>query len=350
MSTWHDCVGNIHMHTVHSDGTGTFADLREAARAAGLHFIIVTDHNVLVREEEGYQDGLLVLVDAEINDEELEPPGNHLLCLGIRDNPVGYAADPQALIDEVRRQGGMAVIAHPVERASALIPDSYPWRSWQVNGYHGLEIWNFMSEFRPHVTGRAKGLLLAFLPALFTTGPYPDLLARWDRLAQERPVVAVGGSDAHAFDVRLGPWKRVVFPYRYCFRAVNTHVLMTAPLTGEVSRDRQAIYDALRAGRCWVGYDLIGNTAGFRFSAAAGGQAAVMGETLPAGPSWEFRGRLPAAADLRLLRDGQVVHRVRGRELAYTSSEPGVYRVEAWRRAWFKPRGWIFSNPIYVRA
>jgi hypothetical protein len=117
-----------------------------------------------------------------------------------------------------------------------------------------------------------------------------------------------------------------------------------------MSRDRQAIYDALRAGRCWVGYDLIGNTAGFRFSAAAGGQAAVMGETLPAGPSWEFWGRLPAAADLRLLRDGQVVHRVRGRELAYTSSEPGVYRVEAWRRAWFKPRGWIFSNPIYVRA
>ena len=48
MTEWHEYWGNIHMHTVHSDGTGTFDDLRAAAKDTGLHFIIATDHNVLV--------------------------------------------------------------------------------------------------------------------------------------------------------------------------------------------------------------------------------------------------------------------------------------------------------------
>ena len=36
---------------------------------------------------------------------------------------------------------------------------------------------------------------------------------------------------------------------------------------------------------------------------------------------------------------------------AYThiATEPGVYRVEVWRSYLGRKRGWIFSNPIYVR-
>jgi hypothetical protein len=30
--------------------------------------------------------------------------------------------------------------------------------------------------------------------------------------------------------------------------------------------------------------------------------------------------------------------------------EQGVYRVEAYRRCFFRKRGWVFTNPIYVRA
>ena len=34
---------------------------------------------------------------------------------------------------------------------------------------------------------------------------------------------------------------------------------------------------------------------------------------------------------------------------AHITSEPGVYRIEAYRRYLGRRRGWIFSNPIYVR-
>ena len=57
-------VGNMHMHTLYSDGEKWHADIAEDAIAAGLDFIIVTDHNVLVQGVEGYyenENGRLLL-------------------------------------------------------------------------------------------------------------------------------------------------------------------------------------------------------------------------------------------------------------------------------------------------
>ena len=52
----------------------------------------------------------------------------------------------------------------------------------------------------------------------------------------------------------------------------------------------------------------------------------------------------------RLLKDGQLVKTWRKREICtYIATEPGVYRVEAYRSYIGRRRGWIFSNPIYVR-
>ena len=54
-TTW-SYRGNIHMHTVHSDGAGQVADLVAAAARADLDFIIITDHNTLVDQgEEGWR-------------------------------------------------------------------------------------------------------------------------------------------------------------------------------------------------------------------------------------------------------------------------------------------------------
>jgi hypothetical protein len=77
-----------------------------------------------------------------------------------------------------------------------------------------------------------------------------------------------------------------------------------------------------------------------------------MGDTLeapPGGKAIYFRVDAPAEAEIRLLRNGRVVAQRRAAVLEYTSAESGVYRVEVWRRRWGRPRGWIFSNPIYVR-
>ena len=351
-TAWHELVGNLHMHTVHSDGTGTHQDLVAAAEANGLDFIIATDHNVLVSQEEGWRGRVLLLVGQEVNDASLQPEINHCLVFGVQSDITGHAADPQALIHAAQRQGAVTFLAHPIERASPVLTDTYEWRNWEISGFTGIELWNFMSEFRYYVRSKLHALPLLYLPRLFTTGPWPEMLAKWDELlaTQPQPVVAIGGSDAHAHTDQLGPLQRLFLSYKDCFAAVNTHLLVTAPLNRDVAHDRALIYDALRAGHAWVGYDLPGATRGFRFTASNGQETAIMGDALAAhGQTVRFEIVTPGQAHLKLLRNGQVVAQARGTSLGYASPQPGIYRVEAWRRAWGKARGWIFSNPIYVK-
>ena len=81
---------------------------------------------------------------------------------------------------------------------------------------------------------------------------------------------------------------------------------------------------------------------------------AIMGDTLETpkpGEETRFFVEAPARADIRLLRNGKVVaQELNALQLHYVTPDAGVYRVEVWRQRWGKPRGWIFSNPIYVRG
>jgi len=346
---WHDYCGHIHVHTTYSDGSGSFEEVVRAAQEAGLDFLITTDHNVLMPELDGRRGSVLVLVGEEVDDEEQELDVNHLLVAGVKQDVSPYAKDPQVLIDTVAAQGGLSFLAHPIERSSRYFSEQYPWVDWHVQGYDGIELWNFMSECKAYVNTKLAGLLLSYLPQLFIRGPWPEVLALWDKLTASRPVVAIGGSDVHANSYHIGPLQRQAFSYAFSFRTVNTHILTPEPFNGDLAHDREQVYAALRAGHCWVGYDLLGSTAGFRFRGQSDGQTAIMGDVLPTGQAVELEAFVPRWAKLRLLRDGHPVTQAWGRRLRYTAHTPGVYRLEAWRWAWGRWRGWIFSNPIYVR-
>ncbi|MCP4168832.1 MAG: CehA/McbA family metallohydrolase [Chloroflexi bacterium] len=338
------------MHTHHSDGSGEVEDLIAAAARTGLDFMILTDHNVLLSQQwQGWREGVLTLIDSEIHDKDLKPECNHCLALGIRKDVTAFAPDPQSLIDAVREQGGFAILAHPIEKTSPLIPTSFPWTAWDIEGYTGVEIWNFMSEFRHHATSLPKAIVLAFTPKYFTTGPHQEMLDKWDELLLQQPTVATGGSDAHANVFNIGPLRRRFLQYDYCFQAVNTHILTSEPFTQDFDHDRVLVYEALRLGRAWVAYDMLHPTDGFRFEARAGDATYTMGDHIPARQSITFEIDLPAKADLRLIRAGHgAVAHVQGDSLRFEVTDPGIYRVEAWKRYWLKPRGWIFSNAIYV--
>jgi predicted transcriptional regulator len=59
---------------------------------------------------------------------------------------------------------------------------------------------------------------------------------------------------------------------------------------------------------------------------------------------------LPSFAEIRLLKNGKVIlNSKKAQALTYVTREPGVYRIEAYRNYLGVKRGWIFSNPIYVR-
>ena len=67
--------GVVHVHTTLSDGGGSPEEVIRAARAAGLRFVVITDHNNLdAKPFEGDHDGLLVIVrgGAQVSDDDVK--------------------------------------------------------------------------------------------------------------------------------------------------------------------------------------------------------------------------------------------------------------------------------------
>lgn len=344
-------IGNIHLHSTYSDGTATHEEIARIAQSAGLDFVISTDHNVLIKGKEGWYGHTLLLVGEEVHDTQRAPEVNHYLAFNITEDVAPYAKDPQAVINAVNAQGGLGFIAHPFEHGSPLVnEEEFPWVDWTVTGYTGLELWNYMSEFKAYLPNVLQALLLAYFPQVAIRGPFPETLAHWDELLQTRKVVAICGSDAHAKTYHLGPLSREVFPYKYLFQTSNLHVLTEEVLNGQLDHDKEVVCEALRGGHCFTAYDLLGDTRGFRFTARSGAAEAIMGDEITLQSQIVFGVSSPQRAHIRLLRDGEVVACTRGKKLHYTAREQGVYRVEAYRRYLFRKRGWVFTNPIYVRA
>jgi len=350
-----EIIVNLHMHTHYSDGTGSHKEIAHAAIHCGLDAVIVTDHNVLVQGFEGYiHNGprrVLMIVGEEIHDQNRDPQKNHLLVIGTEQEMATFANDPQSLINNVNDSGGLSFIAHPNDPAAqAFNEDAITWEDWAVDNYTGLELWNGLSELKTLLTTKLHGYFYGLFPFLVAHRPLSYTLQKWDELLVQRRVVAVGGSDAHALPMRLGPIHRFIYPYEFHFRAINTHIFIQNSLTGDANSDKKMIYTALAAGHCFIGYDLPQSTHGFRFIAHGGEAGGIMGDEIPARGGVTLEAYLPSIAEIRLIKNGKVV--LTGKKtqaLAYVTQEPGVYRVEAYIKYLGIKRGWIFSNPIYVR-
>jgi hypothetical protein len=142
----------------------------------------------------------------------------------------------------------------------------------------------------------------------------------------------------------------VLFPYEFHFRAINTHLFIPQALSGDIVQDRRLVLEALGAGRGFIGYDLPALTRGFRFTARGREETAWMGEEISARGGLTFQIRLPLPAETHLIKDGKLLKTwTRHETCTYITANPGVYRVEAYVEYLGERRGWIFSNPIYVR-
>lgn len=351
----HELITNLHMHTTYSDGSGSHADLGLAALKTGLDVLLVTDHNVWVQGLDGYhREGkrrVLLLVGEEVHDQDRDPQKNHLLVFGAERELAQLTDDPQALINAARNAGGLSFIAHPVDPALPAFGETdISWVDWSVRGFTGLELWNGFSELKVVVGNKLQGLFYAYFPELIPHGPFPETLRIWDGLLSGgRRVVAVGGSDAHARRMSLGPLRRTIFPYEYHFSSVNTHLLVAGPLSGDLAGDRALVLEALAGGHCYVACDLHAPARGFRFSAHGDGRSVIMGDEIEAGSALTLQATLPSPARIRLLKNGREVKSLFGSALTHVTDGPGVYRIEAHRRHLGLLRGWIFSNPIYVK-
>jgi len=285
--------GDLHTHTLHSDGRRTPAELAADARAAGLDFLASTEHNTPSASLAwgGHAGPDLLVIDGR----EVTTRDGHWLALGLPPAAVvdwRYRAADGALdgvLAGLHGQGGLAVAAHPFNPCLGC--------SWGF-GYRGLdavEVWN---------------------------GPWTAddeaALARWDRLlaAQAgtgRFLPAVGGSDAHARDDRVGLPQNVV-------------------LADDL--DRRAVLGAVRAGRCWLAASAAVD---LRLEATAAGRSAGIGERLGAPPGQAVTVRLEvggaAGCLARLCTDAGPVREAR---LGAGDREPVEWATTAAASAWVR--------------
>jgi len=324
------CV--IHLHSTHSDGSGTVRQIARAAARAGIDVVFPTDHDTLAGEERWY-DQVLVLVGEEVTPRNRD----HYLAFDIQERISPRLSGPE-ICEAVRVQGGFGFAAHPWSRGNPRFKrGGYPWGDFDC--LDGVELWSFLNDTGEKLYSLADIARMIFAPQSIIGGAPADNVRAWDRMCQSRRVVAIGGLDAHQFGIRIAGHVPIrLMGYRRSFKQLHTHVLVDEPLSHELETDRARVYDALREGRCYIANDLVADARGFDFWAdevPMGGQ----------GSASALHARFPREARIRLLRDGELELELQGAELHHSIELAGVYRVEAF----LGERPWIYSNPVYLR-
>jgi hypothetical protein len=331
-----EAEGVYHVHTRFSDGRASADSVAAAGAAAGLDFVILTDHgapNEASLAAQGRKSGILLLAGSELSTSR-----GHLAALGFERPARPFSQNAEEAAGEIDRLGGFSIIAHPYSKTH------WSWGDWAF--YGGIEVFNGDTSVKKHLLRsllHLPALLLrpeaALLPLI---DPPAAEMAKWQRLAAEHPVRAYFAADAH-------------FAYGPLFRLFHIHALLDAPLASGFEAARAQIFAALKDGRFYNAIEAAAAARGFRFWAERRGRSFPMGSTVAAaagaGVRFVVRSPYPFAHETRLLRDGAEVGRTDGPSLSMESSGPGVYRAEVYlreRTPLDRRVPWIVSNPIVL--
>ncbi|MFJ5624091.1 CehA/McbA family metallohydrolase [Peribacillus loiseleuriae] len=160
--------GDLHTHSVHSDGTFTLREKASICEEVGLDFLGLTDHNAASQNEAYPRDVDTLFIPGM----ELTTNKGHLNLFGVNDPLQDFRVNTMdelhIVLKEARENGAYISLNHPNCRNTG-------WRwEWDFD-YDWVEVWN---------------------------GPWrednQDALDWWqDQLVSGKRLVAVGGSDAH---------------------------------------------------------------------------------------------------------------------------------------------------------
>ncbi len=345
-------VGAIHIHSRHSDGSGTLRAIARAARANHLDFIWLSDHNTLaLKDSQNAIQQPLILVGSELS---LRP--GHLLEYGLQnlytENRVGGTA---GIIDSINAHHGLAFIAHPFH-------PKIRWKGKIPGGATGIEILNADVEWRNDPPLQVLGTFLAyplFNQAMNLLIDFPRREVHlWDSLSVHRNTVGIGSVDAHA-KIKLSKTSYWKFPsYRRIFAFIQDLVYLRTPLPATPDAARQQIVAGLRRGNLLFGFSGLGDLREVGLWAQSRQTIYFPGDSIRLAPATKLtiHIRLPAhhLFETRLYHRGIQIAASQAREISWPLAQPGPYRVVIFQRR-FKLPGfsrklipWIFSNNFYV--
>ena len=316
--------GVVHVHSfLGGHSSGTFSEIISAAQANQLQFVIMTEHT-----ERDFDTAAMTL------------QGVHGGVLFINGNEVSAENGDRSLV----LRGDVSIAAYPED-----------FKNWDAARINGVEVYNVFTN------ARRINPVVAFFDVLWSHRSYPDLifalylqrpdesLKKWDQALTRARLTATSGNDAHAnigVSLKDSSGKTLLGiqldPYATSFRLVRLHVLIEQGKT----LDATTLMEAIRAGHCYIGFDVLGDTSGFVFEAENG---KLQGDEISLDPETRLRVRSPVPGRIVILKDGVIWTDDSGiatKEVAIT--ERGVYRAEV-----YLPQlgnlPWIISNPIYVR-
>lgn len=325
-----DYKGVVHVHSfLGGHSSGSFSEIIAAAQANQLQFVIMTEHT-----EKDFDTAAMTL------------QGMHGGVLFINGN-------------EVSAPNGDRMLTLPGELSIAAYPEEF--KNWDTPGLDGVEVYNVFTN------AKRINPVVAFFDALWSKRSYPDLmfafyltrpdegLKLWDQGLTRARLTGVAGNDAHAnigVSLKDSSGKTLLGiqldPYETSFRLVRLHALIEAnkPL------DATSLLDAVRAGHCYIGFDFLGDTSGFSFTAENAGERKIQGDEISFKPETRVRVQSPVPGRIVILKDGAILldeTGISGKELPV--SEKGVYRTEIYlpQLGMVANQPWIISNPIYVR-
>ena len=324
--------GAWHVHTTRSDGRGTLAEVVREARAAGLQFVVVTDHNLLTPEDAGWHDGVLVIEASEASSRF-----GHVVAVGVPRALTREECGAEPL-ETIAALGGQAVLAHPYQARR-------PWSGWERAPWRGIEVVSSDTSWGEITVGRGWSRLVPGLAALpfdaaqSVIGLVPS--THREEAVLEGALRATGASSRRP-DGALAPSRVLLcsadahgYPsYRAAFEAFSMHVPVTP--TGDAAADGKAVLAALLDGRAACVFDGVAPAA--RVSLAADRGAVQL----------TLEGALDGAEAV-LWRGGAVVASARGAEGALRfdcpgGCAPGTYRAVVTRAG----RPWIYTNPMVI--
>ena len=348
--------GVMHVHSsLGGHSTGTFEEIIAAAHSNNLDFVVMTEHpsknfDTAAMTLKGIHGGILF-----VNGIEVATANQDRLLLLPADEAAATVNNSatQEVLSQKNATGELALVAYPAD-----------FKSWDVSGYDGVEVYNLFTNAR-----RIKPVVM-FFDGLWSYSSYPDLLFAtfyerpaealklWDDalVASGRHLTATAGNDAHSnlglslndssgktlLGVKLDPYER-------SFRVVRMHVLLPRDqlLTAET------LLAAIRAGHCFIAFDLFGDATGFSFAITNGSDNKIEGDEVVLSNAARLTISTPIVSRVVLFKDGGVVQeRAGASRVEFEIREKGIYRVEAYLLGLPKPASdqpWVISNPIYVR-
>jgi hypothetical protein len=211
--------GDLHAHTVHSDGSLTVDELAAHAAAVGLDYLAVTDHNTVSHHPllpaASERSGVLLLPGQEVTTDR-----GHANAFGDI-GWIDFRRPASEWVTEVADRGGLLSVNHPLGGDCAWRQplDAHPplaeiWHfSWLERSWGGplawWQAWGFGtvpvggSDFHAPEQGRPVGTPTTWLLCEETEGYAGRVTAALDALRNGRVAITVGPGDGPAL-VRLG--------------------------------------------------------------------------------------------------------------------------------------------------